>query len=191
MLCKEHFERFVIYLHEFNVSSTINKRLVRGLDYYTKTVFEFTSDELGAQKAFVVGGRYDNLVEEMGGPITPGCGFAIGMERLALLIKKEYTDTHPSFFFAYVGEEARVYLVPLLKAFTKEGLRLRYSYENTSLKSQMRYADSLHADYVLILGDDELGKKIFIIRDMKQKRQFEVPLNLITLPQKIIEYIQQ
>lgn len=191
MPCREHFERFLTYLKEFNLFFTINKRLVRGLDYYTKTVFEFTSDELGAQKAFVAGGRYDNLIEGMGGPATPGCGFAIGMERLALLVKKEYTETQPNFFFAYVGEEARTYLIPVLKAFSKEGLRLRYSYEDKSLKSQMRYADSLHADYVLILGDEEIGKKIFIVRDMKQKRQSEMPLDLITLPQKITEHIHR
>jgi len=190
MTCKEHFEELITYIQAFNLPFSINKRLVRGLDYYTKTVFEFTSDELGAQKAFVAGGRYDNLVEDMGGPITPGCGFAIGMERLALLIHKELAEPIPTFFFAYVGEEARTYLIPVLKAFAHENMRVRYSYEGKSLKSQMRYADALQCDYVFILGDDEIHKKIFIVRDMKQKQQCEVPLEYISLPEKMLDYIQ-
>jgi len=182
--CKEHFDILLKHLEEFRVSYTINKRLVRGLDYYTRTVFEVTSDELGAQKAFIAGGRYDNLVEEMGGPSTPGYGFAIGVERLALLTRMEVVPKQPSHFFAYVGERARAYLVPLLRSFVREGLSLSYSYEGKSLKSQMRYADSLHADFVFILGDEEIDKNIIILRDMKNKTQFEIPLTPSSLPQE-------
>ena len=189
--CREHFEAFLKHAHVFGVETVFNKRLVRGLDYYTKTVFEVTSDELGAQKAFIAGGRYDNLVEEMGGPSTPGIGFAVGVERLALLTKNGALSEKPSCFFAYMGDKARAYLVPFLKSFTKEGFPLNYSYEGKSLKSQMRYADSLHTDFVLILGDDEIGKGLITVRNMKDKSQRELPLDPSRLPQEIAKLISQ
>jgi histidyl-tRNA synthetase len=175
--CKEHFDTFLAHINDFGIAVDINKRLVRGLDYYTKTVFEITSEELGAQKAFIAGGRYDNLVEEMGGPATAGIGFAVGVERLAMLARTEEFSVTPSCFFAYLGEQAKSYLIPILKAFASAGMMLNYSYEGKSLKSQMRYADSLQADFVLILGDEEIAKGIIILRDMKNKNQHELPLN--------------
>jgi histidyl-tRNA synthetase len=174
--CRVHFDGLLKYLDQFGVNFTVNKRLVRGLDYYTKTVFEVTSGDLGAQKAFLAGGRYDNLVEEMEGPKTPAIGFAAGMERLALLMSPAAATKEPSYFFASMGERARRYLVPMLQASVIGGLRLNFSYEERSLKSQMRYADNLHADYVFILGDDEIDKGIIIVRDMNTKNQYELPL---------------
>jgi histidyl-tRNA synthetase len=182
--CSGHFSAFLDYVTGFGVEVAVNKRLVRGLDYYTKTVFEVTSQELGAQKAFVAGGRYDNLVEEMGGPPTPSIGFAMGMERLASLMKNDIMGKKPSCFFAYMGEQAKVYLVPLLKAFVKEEVPLSYSYEGKSLKSQMRYADGLHADFVLILGDDEIKRGIITLRNMRDKSQQELPLDPSALSQE-------
>jgi histidyl-tRNA synthetase len=187
--CKEHFDAFLEYINSFGIEVVINKRLVRGLDYYTKTVFEVTSDDLGAQKAFLAGGRYDNLVEEMGGPSTPGIGFGAGVERLALLMKIAALSEKPSCFFAYMGERAGSFLVPLLKSFTKEGLVLNYSYEGKSLKSQMRYADSLNADFVLILGDDEIDKGLITLRNMKNKDQQSIPLDPLKIPQEIFKLI--
>jgi histidyl-tRNA synthetase len=175
--CKEHFDTFLTHINDFGIAVDINKRLVRGLDYYTKTVFEITSEELGSQKAFVAGGRYDNLVEEMAGPVTPGIGFAVGVERLAMLTRIKEFFAMPSCFFAYLGGQAKSYLIPILKAFASAGVMLDYSYEDKSLKSQMRYADSLHADFVLILGDEEVAKGTIILRDMKSKNQHELPLN--------------
>jgi histidyl-tRNA synthetase len=175
--CKDHFDAFLRYTDEYSVAVKINKRLVRGLDYYTKTVFEITSEDLGSQKAFMAGGRYNNLVEEMGGPATAGIGFAIGLERLAMLTHLKGVTVKPTCFFAYVGEEARAYLIPVLRAFAAEGLTLRYSYEGKSLKAQMRYADNVNADFVLILGDEEIGKGIIILRNMKDKKQDELPLD--------------
>ncbi len=175
--CGSHFNSFLAYMNSFGVPVTVNKRLVRGLDYYTKTVFEITSDELGAQKAFTAGGRYDNLVEEMGGPKTPAIGFAIGMERLALIVGGGERPRKPVFFFAYLGEKAKAYLAPMVKAFVDQGLPIRYSYEGKSLKSQMRYADGLGADFVLILGDEEINRKAIVVRNMKDKDQFELPLD--------------
>ena len=189
--CNDHFSAFLEYAEGFGLAAQVNKRLVRGLDYYTKTVFEVTSQDLGAQKAFVAGGRYDNLVEEMGGPPTPSIGFAVGMERLASLMKNDNTDKKPSCFYAYMGEKAKGYLVPLLKAFMREGSSLLYSYEGKSLKSQMRYADSLGADFVLILGDDEIQRGIITLRNMKEKSQQELPLDPETLSQQIAKLIPQ
>jgi len=185
--CKKHFDEFRKHIDSFGFTVKINKRLVRGLDYYTKTVFEVTSDDLGAQKAFIAGGRYDNLVEEMGGPKTPGTGFAIGVERLALITMNESAVATPTYFFAYLGEGAKKYLVPLVKAFSDAGLSLSYSYNGRSLKSQMRYADSLNADFVFILGDDEIDKGMVVLRDMKTKVQYELLLDPSILPREAIK----
>jgi len=180
--CRDHFDAFLAHLSGFGVTATVNKRLVRGLDYYTKTVFEFTSGDLGAQQAFIAGGRYDNLVEEMGGPKTPGTGFAIGVERLAMLLENRGPEKRPVFYFAYVGDRAKKYVVPVLNAFVTSGMSLRFDYEGKSLKSQMRYADSLKADYVLILGDDEIDRGIVTLRNMKTKAQWEIPLDPSGMP---------
>jgi histidyl-tRNA synthetase len=185
--CKNHFDEFQKHIDSFGFTVKINKRLVRGLDYYTKTVFEVTSDDLGAQKAFMAGGRYDNLVEEMGGPKTPGTGFAIGVERLALITMNESTVATPTYFFAYLGERAKQYLVPLVKAFSDAGLSLSYSYDGRSLKSQMRYADSLNADFVFILGDDEIDKGMVVLRNMKTKVQYDLLLDPSILPREAIK----
>jgi len=185
--CKNHFDEFRKHIDSFGFTVKINKRLVRGLDYYTKTVFEVTSDDLGAQKAFMAGGRYDNLVEEMGGPKTPGTGFAIGVERLALITMNENAVATPTYFFAYLGEGAKKYLVPLVKAFSDAGLSLSFSYDGRSLKSQMRYADSLNADFVFILGDDEIDKGMVVLRDMKTKVQYDLLLDPSILPREAIK----
>jgi histidyl-tRNA synthetase len=185
--CRSHFDEFQHHIDGFGFSVKINKRLVRGLDYYTKTVFEVISDDLGAQKAFMAGGRYDNLVEEMGGPKTPGTGFAIGVERLALLTLNEGARPSPTYFLAYLGEKAKKYLVPILKAFVEAGLILNYPYDGRSLKSQMRYADSLNADFVFIIGDDEIDKGIVVLRNMKTKEQYELLLDPSILPREVIK----
>jgi histidyl-tRNA synthetase len=185
--CRKHFDTFQSYIDRFGFTVKTDKRLVRGLDYYTRTVFEVTSHDLGAQKACIAGGRYDNLVEEMGGPKTPGTGFAIGVERLALITQKENSVKLPTYFFAYLGERAKQYLAPLLKAFVDAGLSLSYSYDGRSLKSQMRYADSLNSDFVFILGDDELDKGMVVLRNMKTKVQYELLLDPSALPGEAIK----
>jgi len=123
----------------------------------------------------------------MGGPKTPGTGFAIGVERLALLVEAGPTKTVPTYFFAYLGERAHTYLVPLLKAFAGAGLSLVYAYEGRSLKSQMRYADNLNADFVFILGDDEIDKGIVVLRNMKTKVQYELLLDPLTIPREALK----
>lgn len=185
--CRDHFDLFERHVKGFGIDVAINKRLVRGLDYYTKTVFEVTSEDLGAQKAFIAGGRYDNLVEEMGGPATAGIGFAIGVERLAMLVPASGEKAEKRCFFACVGDRARDYVVPFLKACVAEGISLRYAYDAKSLKAQMRYADNLKCDFVVILGDDEIDKGIITLRDMTDKTQQELPLD----PERVIEEIKR
>lgn len=180
--CRSHFDSCLSLLDGFGVDVTLNKRLVRGLDYYTRTVFEVTSNDLGAQKAFCAGGRYDNLVREMGGPAVPGIGFAIGMERLSLLIPELPVKESPLFFLATMGEEAGKYLVPILKSFVASGIRLTYAVPARSLKSQMKYADSLGADYCLILGEDEVAKGTVLLKNMNDGTQKDLPLDPESLP---------
>jgi histidyl-tRNA synthetase len=180
--CRAHFDRLLGGLDRFHVPVTVNKRLVRGLDYYTRTVFEVTSDDLGAQKAFAAGGRYDNLVEEMGGPSVPGIGFAIGMERLSLLVPGLPQRQVPLYFLATLGEEAGEWLIPILSAFVASDVPLAYAVPGKSLKSQMKYAHGLGADYVLILAEEELSKGVILLRDMKDGTQKELPLDADRLP---------
>lgn len=184
-LCREcgaHLDRCLDHLASFGVPYTLNKRLVRGLDYYTRTVFEVTSGALGAQKAFVAGGRYDNLVEEMGGPSTPGIGFAFGMDRLASLMPGLAAGKTPLYFLAAVGEEARKLLVPILKAFTTSGMRLAYAPSATSLKSQLKYANGIGADFVLIIAEEEMARKAVLLKNMTDGSQRELPLEPERLP---------
>jgi len=127
----------------------------------------------------------------MGGPSTPGIGFGAGIERLALLMNTAVLSDKPSCFFAYMGERAREHLVPLLKSFAKKEIPLHYSYESKSLKSQMRYADSLHVDFVLILGDDEIDNNLITLRNMNNKSQYGVVLNAEKIPEEILRLISE
>jgi len=180
--CRQHFDQCLGQLESFGVPFSVNKRLVRGLDYYTRTVFEVTSTELGAQNAFVAGGRYDNLVKEMGGPSVPGIGFAFGMERLASLMQRLPPRKEPAYFFAAVGERARLLLIPTLKAFAASDMQLAYAPAVASLKSQMKYAAGLGADYVVIVGEEEVARGKALVRDMRDGSQREVELDPARLP---------
>jgi histidyl-tRNA synthetase len=180
--CKKHFYQCLRNIEQFEVPVTVNKRLVRGLDYYTRTVFEVISESLGAQKTFLAGGRYDDLVEQMGGPSIPGCGFAIGMERLALLLDQLPADAGARYFLATVGIKAEQHIVPLLNSFIASAIQLTYSASARSLKSQMKHANSLGVDYVLILSDEEVARGVILCRNMKDGTQKELPLDPQTLP---------
>lgn len=183
--CRAHFETLIGYLAEFGVDPVVNKRLVRGLDYYTRTVFEVTSEGLGAQKAFLAGGRYDNLVEEMGGPSVPGIGFAIGMERLASLMSPSEVLKGPRYFLALIGDRAVAYRIPVIKALIERDIPISYSPDPKSLKSQMRHADSIGADYAMILGEGELEKGIILVRNMRSGNQAELPLDTASLAREL------
>jgi histidyl-tRNA synthetase len=180
--CRAHFDTCRDHLSRFGVLVTLNTHLVRGLDYYTRTVFEFTSEDLGAQKAFLAGGRYDNLVKDMGGPAVPGIGFAIGMERLSLLISRLPARAVPVSFLATVGDEAAKLVIPMVRSFVAAGLPLLYAIPARSLKSQMKYADGLGVDRVLIIGEQEVSRGVVLVRDMKEGGQTEFPLDPEKLP---------
>ncbi len=179
--CQAHFESVQRLLRETHVQFTLNPRMVRGLDYYCRTTFEWTTTQLGSQGAVAAGGRYDGLVEALGGPAIPGVGFAMGVERLTMLLRMQETRTAagPSYYIAWVGESARDWSFPMVHRLRQTGLSVEMEGEARSLKSQMRRADKLKAKQVLIVGDDELAKGKAILRNMANKQQEEIRLDSV------------
>ena len=175
--CKHHFEALRHNLELLNISYVVNPNLVRGLDYYTRTAFEVTSEALGSQKAVAAGGRYDRLVKDFGGPPTPGIGFAIGIERIIPLIKKSIVrEVYPDLFFCSLGREASDRGFILTEQLRNRGLWVEMSYDELSLKSQMRKADRIGAKNVIVLGDDELKRGKAFLKNMHSKKETEVAL---------------
>lgn len=173
--CRDHFGQVKRLLTEVKLPYIINPRLVRGLDYYTRTAFEVLANNLGAQNAVCGGGRYDKLAEDIGGAPTPGIGFAIGMERLIMLLSpdKNYAR-RPDIFLALIGQEAQERGFALAQELRQAGLWVELDYMSKSLKSQMRKADRCQCPYVGILGLEELKKGIIVLRNMITKEQEEV-----------------
>lgn len=184
--CQVHFDALTVALTDVGLEYRLEPRLVRGLDYYTKTAFEFTAEGLGAQNTIAAGGRYDGLVEALGGPPTPAVGFALGIERVAALLHLGSEIARPPVvFLAVLGEAASRRLAGLLTVLRDAGIRTETDYDRGSLKSQMRKADRLGARYTVILGDDELAKDAAAVRDMATKAQHDVPL--ASLPRFLAE----
>lgn len=179
--CKEHFGEFLSLLKLINVSYVVNPDMVRGLDYYTRTTFEVTSEHLGAQKAVAAGGRYDRLVEEFGGPPTPAIGFAIGMERLVEILKNksETLEPSPKVVLATIGKEADKEGLSIAEKLRAKGIQVELGYGNASLKSQLRRADRLNANYVFIIGDDELKSGRIKWKNLKDGSQGEIGIGEI------------
>ena len=175
--CLTHFNGVQESLKTAGVPYINNPKLVRGLDYYTQTTFEFTGGTLGAQNAVAAGGRYDNLVAERGGPSTPAVGFSIGMERLSSLFdNSNVTKQSPSVFIVALGEQAQQQAFSIIVQLHKEGISTVMDYNGGSLKSQMRKADKLNSAQVIIIGEDELSKGVVVLRDMQSKAQIDVPV---------------
>jgi histidyl-tRNA synthetase len=179
--CRGHFDSVQRLLREAGVDYKLNPRMVRGLDYYCRTTFEWTSNQLGSQNTVAAGGRYDGLVQELGGPAIPGVGFALGVERLTLLLrsKEEIGAAGPAIYVAWVGTRAADWLFPLVHRLRQRGITVEMEGEPRSLKSQMRRADKLKASAVLIVGEDELEKGRAILRDMKTRDQREISFDTI------------
>lgn len=176
--CSVHFNRVKEYLAMADLDYILNPRMVRGLDYYTRTAFEVVSYDLGSQNAVTGGGRYDNLFQEIGGLDIPGIGFAIGMERLiSLLPKDKGLSQRPHLFIAAPGKDTHQEAYRIANQLHLEGIRAEFDYEGKSLKSQMRRADKLNARYVLILGEEELKKGRAVLRNMADKSQEEIPID--------------
>jgi histidyl-tRNA synthetase len=179
--CREHFETVQRLLRQTGVGFTLNPRMVRGLDYYCRTTFEWTTTRLGSQSAVAAGGRYDGLVQELGGPAIPGVGFAMGVERLAMLLRlQEIASVNgPELFVVWVGARARDWAFPVVHRLRQKGVSVEIEGEVRSLKSQMRRADKLKAGAVLIVGEDELANGKAVLRDMATKQQEEIGLDYL------------
>jgi histidyl-tRNA synthetase len=175
--CQKHFDKVKEHLETAGLTYILKPRMVRGLDYYTRTAFEVVSYQLGSQNAVTGGGRYDNLFQEIGGLDVPGIGFAIGMERLVSLLPKDKEFVQfPHLFIAALGEETVKEAYRIINQLHLQGIRAELDYEGKSLKSQMRRADKLKARYVLILGEEELKKGNVVLRNMETKSQEELPI---------------
>jgi len=173
--CRVHFAGVCGLLDDVAVPYVVNPAMVRGLDYYTRTTFELTSTGLGAQDTVAAGGRYDRLVEEFGGAATPGLGFALGVERLLLLLPADVVDVTPRpVFLAALGNAARRAVWPWLAELRRRGVAAEWDYEGRSLKSQLRRADRLRARHVVIVGENELATGRVQLKDMMGKTQREV-----------------
>ncbi len=181
--CRAHFGTVQESLGLFGVPFSINNRMVRGLDYYTRTTFEVTTDVLGAQNAVVGGGRYDGLVKQLGGPDIPGIGFAIGFERLVSLMPTEAEDYRrtPALFIAALGADAQKIAFELANRLRLADVEVEMDYAGKSLKSQMKRADKLGCRYALIIGDREIAENAGVFRDLQNSSQTPVGLDLAAI----------
>ena len=178
--CQDHWDKLLGYLTGMGIPFQVDHRLVRGLDYYSRTVFEVQPKDGGAQSTIVGGGRYDALIEQLGGRPTPGIGFATGMERLTLNLKSSGVDVPPeptpTYLVANVGEAARPAALELAAKLRTAGVGAILSSGSRALRGQMRQANALEIPYALILGDDEIAKGEVVVRDMKASTQESKPL---------------
>ena len=178
--CSDHFGQVKNYLQELNIPFEVNARMVRGLDYYVRTTFELITNQLGAQNAVAAGGRYDGLVESLGGPSLPGIGFAIGLERLVLLKgEQRITAAAPQLFIAALGKEAADRAFVLMSQLQAAGVRAEMDYMGKSLKAQMRRANKLNAAFTLILGEEELQSGQAQLKNMAASSQSTVELDTL------------
>ena len=178
--CKDHFDSLKELLDQMDVKYTVSKTLVRGLDYYQKTVFELTHSGLGSQDAIGAGGRYNNLVKDLGGRDTPAVGYAIGLERVLFALKDVKVDIEPVVYIASLGDKAKSLGAILARDIRDElDICVLTDLKGSSLKSQFRSSDKAGALFVIILGDEEIEKGIVVLRDMKTKEQHEIPTEVL------------
>jgi len=176
--CDEHFSQVRRYLDLLNVPYVVNARMVRGLDYYVRTTFELITDQLGSQNAVAAGGRYDGLIESLGGPALPGIGFAIGLERLVLMLENDANRLAvPELFIAALGDAAAEQAFVLMSQLQVQGVRTEMDFHGKSLKAQMRRADKLGAVHTLIIGDEELRSGEAQLKTMADGTQARVRLD--------------
>lgn len=168
--CEDHFRRFKAYLDAYGIGYRVEPRLVRGIDYYTRTTFEISTTRLGAQNAVLGGGRYDDLMKEFGGPDMPAIGFAIGVERL-LSVADLPADTCRSVYLAYLGEDAKKQAIDLARFLRQSGVECLLEFKERGLKNQLSRASKLQAAWVLIVGEEEVRTGRFQVKDMATGRQ--------------------
>lgn len=173
--CLSHHNVLKNILSKANVNFKENKMLVRGLDYYSRTVFEFKTDLLGSQDAIAAGGRYDNLIKNMGGMNAPAVGWAMGVDRVAMLIEKKegLKEKKPLVFLVCMNKEIAEYCFMEAQAIRDEGISCDFSDFTSSIRSQMRAADNSQAKFAIIIGEDEFKNNFFSLKDLKEKKQIQ------------------
>lgn len=178
--CKTHFEKVKKYLDAMNIEYIINPKIVRGLDYYTKTVFEFVSDAIGSQGTVCGGGRYDGLVEEFGGQRTPSLGFGMGLERLQLVMEAQGCDfpqaEKTDLFIVALGEKAELKAVEIAKDMRAEGFSVLYDLNGRSLRAQMKYADKVGSKFNVVIGENEVDENKATLKNMATGDKADVSL---------------
>ncbi|HBG00433.1 MAG TPA: histidine--tRNA ligase [Firmicutes bacterium] len=179
--CKEHFSAVRTYLEELEIAYELNPRLVRGFDYYTRTVFEVTSSELGSQNAIGAGGRYDGLVEEVGGKPTPAVGYAVGVDRLLLALKGQdklkVRTVGPNAYLVHFGGATKVKAAQVAHFLRGQGLWAELDHMDRSVKAQMKAANRLESRYVVVFGEEELARNLVVVRNMLDGQEQEVTLD--------------
>jgi histidyl-tRNA synthetase len=174
--CRDHFTAVRETLSWMNIPFQLNPRLVRGLDYYTKTAFEVTSGQLGAQNALLGGGRYNNLIKELGGPDMAGIGFAAGMERIILHLEHQEFPLAKILFVAYQDPQWLPNAIQLAQVLRAEGYPVYLDYQGKNLKKQFKKADKVTASFTLVLAEDEIKSGTVSIKDMAKKDQIKISL---------------
>lgn len=178
--CKEHFDGVKKYLDAAEIEYTINPSIVRGLDYYTKTVFEFVTDFIGAQGTVCGGGRYDGLIEQLGGKPLPSLGFAVGLERLLMLMQAQNIEIPKpdecDIYIAAMGDEAQLEAFKLTKLLRQTSLKAQCDVVGRGLRAQMKYADKIGAKFSIVLGDSEIQEKKAKVKNMQTGEQTEISL---------------
>jgi len=170
--CRVHFDAVLSQISDYDIPHRLSHRLVRGLDYYTRTTFEVLIEGMGAQNAVLGGGRYDGLVRHLGGPDCPGIGFAVGLERLVnTLAERVAISNPPAVFLVAIGDDARLVMLTLIRELRQAGFSTQMDYDARSLKTQMKRADRSGAPCVLILGSDELARNEITVREMRTGNQ--------------------
>ncbi len=178
--CAEHFARVRALLDATGIPYVVDPRIVRGLDYYTRTVFEFISSDLGAQSTVCAGGRYDGLVQTLGGPPTPAVGFAMGIERFTMILAKRAGEAEPAragIAIVAMGDDARAAAMPLVAALRRESddVPVTIDYGDAKLATHFKRADRVNARAALVLGDDELAAQTIVVRDLATREQESRP----------------
>lgn len=179
--CSEHFDKVKSYLDSAGVKYIVNPTIVRGLDYYTKTVFEFVTDHIGAQGTVCGGGRYDGLIEELGGQHVPSLGFAMGLERLLMLMDKQGVEIPKpdtcDLYIAGLGDNAKLKAFELVKQIRESGLCSETDVVGRGLRAQMKYADKIGAKFSMVLGDNEIKENKAKVKNMETGEQTEISLS--------------
>lgn len=179
--CSNHFEKLKKYLTSMEIDYKVNPRIVRGLDYYTKTVFEFVTTEIGAQGTVCGGGRYDGLIEQLGGQKIPALGFAMGIERLLIVMDKQNCDyimpKSCDVYFATMGDNALDKAMILSQQLRKDGISAEFDVMGRGIKAQMKYANKIGALFTIVIGDNELENNIVKVKDMETGAETAICIN--------------